>query len=356
MTRHRIGRLRNQLRARGLDGLIVSSLFNIRYLTHFTGSNALCIVRRDGALFLTDQRYLLQSRSEVKGLRRAIGTQGLAEEAAKRNALAGCRTVGFESHSVTYAQYRGWKKLFPSVSFVPTSDMVENLSLLKDREELDAIRSAVAITDDVFHQLLSVIRPGVRESEIAAEISYLQRTRGAEKDAFEPIVASGERGSLPHARATTRRIRNGEMVTLDFGCTVRGYNSDLTRTIGVGRVSGKARDIHAAVLDAQTAAVHAARAGMMARDLDAVARRSIANAGYGKYFSHALGHGLGLQVHERPRISSVSTEELQAGSVVTVEPGIYISGFGGVRIEDDVLITRNGREVLNTAPRELMIV
>jgi Xaa-Pro aminopeptidase len=356
MTRHRISKLRRHLRTRGLDGLIVSSLSNIRYLTHFTGSNALCIVRRDAGLFITDPRYLQQSKTEVRGLRRAVATRGLGEEAATRDALAGCRTVGFESHSVTYAQYRVWKKLFPSVSFVPTSDIVEDLSLVKDNEEVAAIRTAVGISDNVFHHLLTIIRPGVRESEIAAEISYLQRKLGAEKDAFEPIVASGERGSLPHARATHKRIKSGEMVTLDFGCTVGGYNSDLTRTIGVGRVSGKAREIHAAVLRARTAAVDAARAGMMARDLDAVARGSIARAGYGKFFSHSLGHGLGLQVHERPRISSLSTEELQVGSVVTVEPGIYISGFGGVRIEDDVLITRNGCDVLNTASRDLIRV
>ncbi|MBM2845192.1 MAG: Aminopeptidase family protein [Bacteroidetes bacterium] len=356
MTRHRIRRLRHQLLARGLDGLIVSSIFNVRYLTNFSGSNALCIVRKNSALFLTDQRYLLQSKVEVKGLRRVIAAGSLSEEAAKRNALADCKTIGFESHSVTYAQYRGLKKLFPSVSFVPTSDLVENLALVKDEEELNAIRSAVTISDKVFHQLLSGIRPGLQESDVAAEISYLHRKFGAEKDAFEPIVASGERGSLPHARATTKRIRSGEMVTLDFGCTVRGYNSDLTRTIGVGRVSGRAKEMYDAVLHAQTEAVAAARGGMMARDLDAVARRSITRAGYGKHFSHSLGHGLGLQVHERPRVSSRSTEELQAGSVVTIEPGIYIGGFGGVRIEDDVLLTRVGCEVLNTAPKKLMIV
>ena len=356
MTRHRIARLRKELTEKGLDAFVVSSLHNIRYLTGFSGSNALCIVRPREAIFLTDSRYNQQSRVEVKGFKRKTVVSGLVEAAARNGNLRGCKKVGFESHYVSYTQYRTLRKAFPSVSFVPTLDIVETLSLVKDREEVRRITEAVSISDKVFDQIVKIIRPGVKELEIAAEISYLNKKFGGEEDAFEPVVASGTRGSWPHARPTSKRIKNGELVTLDFGCTLRGYNSDISRTVAVGRISRRSRDIYETVLDAQRMAIAAARGGMWAKDLDAVARKRIKAAGYGKYFIHSLGHGLGLHVHERPRVSALSKEQLKAGSVITIEPGIYMPRFGGVRIEDDILLTENGCQVLNSAPKELMIL
>jgi Xaa-Pro aminopeptidase len=341
---------------KGLDAFIVSSLHNIRYLTGFSGSSGLCIVRPREAIFITDSRYTQQSRAEVKGFIRKTATSGLVEAAARNGSLKSCKKVGFESHCVSYAQYRTLKKAFPFVSFVPTLDVVETLSLVKDAEEIRKIQEAVAISDKVFGQVVKGIRPGVKELDIAAEISYLHKKFGAEQDAFEPVVASGTRGSWPHARPTSKRIKNGDLVTLDFGCTVRGYNSDITRTVAVGRVSRKSRDMYDVVLDAQCTAIAAARGGMLARDLDAVARKRISAAGYGKYFIHSLGHGIGLHVHERPRVSALSREQLLTGSVITIEPGVYIQRFGGVRIEDDVLLTEKGCRVLNSAPKELMIL
>ena len=357
MTQPRITTLRQALQEKGLDALVVSSLHNIRYLSSFTGSNAICVINHDEAFFLTDGRYREQSRAEVsRSFKRSFITLDLYEGIAGGGFLRGCGKVGFESHFVSYAQYRTMKKLCPAISFVPTADLVERLALRKDATEIAAIRKAVHISDKVFDKVVSMVRPGIEERTIAAEISYLHKRYGAEGDAFEPIVASGQRGSIPHARATSKRIANGEMVTLDFGCTVDGYNSDITRTVAVGRASRRAREMYKAVLDAQRGAIDSARAGMRAQELDAVARERIRHAGFGKYFIHSLGHGLGLHVHERPRISALSTEELQAGSVVTIEPGVYISGFGGVRIEDDVLLTDTGCTVLNAAPKELLIL
>ena len=357
MTQPRISKLRESLRQEGLDALIVSSIHNIRYLTSFSGSNALCVVKQKEADFLTDGRYAEQARDEVsRRFKRTITALGLYEGIAKQRLLHGCKKVGFESHYVSYAQYRTIKKLCPSVSFVPTMDLVERLALLKDVGEIASIQKAVDISDKVFGEVLSMIKPGMEERTVAAEISYLHKHFGAEGDSFETIVASGSRGSLPHARASSKRIQKGEMVTLDFGCVVNGYNSDITRTLAVGRASRRAREIHRVVLDAQTCAIDAARGGMSARELDAVARTQISRAGFGKYFIHSLGHGLGLHVHERPRISSLSKEHLQAGNVITIEPGVYIPNFGGVRIEDDILLTETGCRVLNSAPKELLIV
>jgi Xaa-Pro aminopeptidase len=356
MNKRRIALLRKHMQHNGLDAFIVSSLPNIRYLTGFSGSSGLFLVLKDELFFLTDSRYVQQSSDEVRSCRRLTTKNGLYEGVAEHGLLHGCHHVGFESHTVTYAQYRVLKKLERSISFISSRDVVENTALVKEKKEIECIRAAVHISDGVFNEILLIIKPGVTELEIAAEISYLQKKRGAEKDAFEPIVASGERGSLPHGRASGKKIKNRELVTLDFGCTVCGYNSDLTRTIAVGGASAHARTLYAVVLDAQLEALGSARAGMLAKDLDAIARKRIEKSGYGKYFIHSLGHGLGIQVHERPRISSLSKDRLTAGSVITIEPGIYISRFGGIRIEDDVLLTSNGCDVLTRAPKELMIV
>lgn len=356
MARSRLARLRDGLRRKSLDALLVSSLPNIRFLTRFSGSNALLVVRRDRATFLTDPRYALQSREEVSRLRRIVTQGSLVEAAAAHDLLRRCRRVGFEAHHVTFAQYRMLRRLFPGVEFRSTADLVEDVALLKDRDEIAQIDRAVRITDRVFSDLLPLLRPGVTEIDVSAHISYLHRRYGADRDGFEPIVAGGERGALPHARATTRRFRRGEFVTLDFGCSVGGYHSDLTRTVALGRPSSELRRAYAVVLEAQTEAIAAARAGMPACDLDAVARTFITRAGFGKLFSHSLGHGLGLRLHERPRVSMANREPLRAGSVITVEPGVYAPGKYGVRIEDVVLLTPTGCRVLSHAPRELIVL
>jgi Xaa-Pro aminopeptidase len=356
MTSKRIASLRDVLREKNLDGFVVTALHNIRYLSGFSGTNAALILTHTQAYFLTDSRYAQQIGEEVKGYHRVVTVRGLFETAAQKNLLRGCERVGFEAHYLPYAQYRSLKRLFHGQSFIGTSELVEGLSLVKDRQEIALIKKAAGISDRVFNGILKIVKPGVQEADVAAEISYLHRRLGADRDAFEPIVASGVRGAFPHAGATAKKLKNGEMVTMDFGCTCKGYNSDITRTIGIGRIPARAKEIYDTVRTAQQDAVNHARGGIRAKDLDGVARRRIKERGYGRYFVHSLGHGLGLRVHERPRVSTLSKEVLRAGSVITIEPGVYIPGFGGVRIEDDVLLTEKSCEVLNTSTKDLVII
>lgn len=344
------------MRGLGVDALVVSLPPNVRYLTGFTGSHGLAFVTADGAWLLTDSRYRTQSAGEVKGFRRIVSTQDLWVTLASRKLTRGCRRVAFESESVTFAHYTTLRGALPRTVLVPCRGLVEEIAVTKDPYELSCIRRAAAITDRVFGELLQVLRPGISELDIAAEITYRHRRHGADSDAFEPIVAGGSRAASPHARASSRRVRSGELLTLDFGCVVDGYCSDLTRTVAFGRIGREQKAIYGTVLTAQREAIDAARAGIAAADLDAVARGRIAADGYGRYFSHSLGHGIGLRIHERPRVSHLSSETLQVGSVITIEPGVYIPDCCGVRIEDDVLLTSSGCAVLTRAPKEFMIL
>ncbi len=339
-----------------VDAFLVTFPPHLRYLTGFSGSHACALVGEEVQAFITDGRYTQQARDEVRGWRSYIAQDTLFTELADRRLLSPGMRVGVDGNTLTLAEFRQIRKTFPKVKFLPRVETIESIAAVKDENEIESIRRAVAISDRVFREILPLLKPGVTELEIAAEISYRQRTHGAEADAFEPIVASGERGALPHGRATVKKIRRGEMVTLDFGSVVDGYHSDLTRTVAVGEPSAECRRIHAIVHEAQQRAIDAAADGMSARTLDAVARGHITEQGYEKYFRHALGHGIGLQIHEPPRISMLSKAVLGPGNVVTIEPGIYLPGIGGVRIEDDIVI-RNGRaEVLNRVPRELLIL
>lgn len=352
----RLDALRQKLINSRLDALLLTFLPHVRYLTGFSGSNGICIITNNHQTFLSDGRYRLQAGEEVHGYRIVIASGSLFEAAVKKRLFPKRGKVGFEEQHVTVAELRNLKKLLPHVRFIPTSGLVEELSSVKDRNEIELIQKAVAITDTVFQKLLCIIEPGITELDLAAEITYLHRKHGAEADAFEPIVASGTRGALPHARATEKKIKKGEMVTIDMGGRCKGYHSDLTRTIAVGRPSSRAREIYGVVADAQRLALEAAGSCISGRALDAIARTYIKKKGYGKYFSHSLGHGLGLQVHERPRLSALSNDLLASGNVVTIEPGIYVPGVGGVRIEDDVVIREGFCEVLNKAPKELIVL
>jgi Xaa-Pro aminopeptidase len=358
MTRyaHRVKRLRALLDDQRLDALLVTSLIHLRYLTGFTGTNGLGVVTRHAVWFLTDSRYRLQAARQVRSAQRICTHRPLLDALAEYHCLAYCRRVGFESHVLTFQQYRVLRRSFPRKMFVPTSGVVEKMLLIKEPSELVSMRAAMEISDRVFGEVVTMLRPGMREKDIAAEITYRQRLAGADGDAFDPIVASGERGSLPHARASDKTLKRGEMVTLDFGCTIAGYHSDLTRTVALGHATRQAREIYQLVRDGQEAAIAAAHGEMRASDLDAVARRVITDGGYGPAFSHSLGHGLGLHIHERPRVSSLSNDTLLSGSVITIEPGIYIPGWGGVRIEDDILLTHTGNDILTAAPKDLMVL
>jgi Xaa-Pro aminopeptidase len=356
---HRVDRLRARFPALGVDAFLVTFLPHLRYLCGFSGSAGAGFVTSRGLHFFTDGRYAEQIRKEVGGGWKhhvSPGSGSLFQLIRDSGVVRSGARVGFDGNTLLYQEFRTLKKLVPGSRVLPKADVIEPIAAVKDESEIRAIKKAVEITDRTFNDVLPMIKPGVRESDLAAEISWLQRTHGAEKDAFDTIAASGPRSALPHGHASSKKIAKGELLTLDFGCVVDGYHSDMTRTVGVGRLPAEAKKIYALVLEAQAAAVDAARAGMKTKDLDATARAIIGTAGHGNHFQHSLGHGIGLQIHEAPRISVQSRAVLEAGNVVTIEPGVYIPGLGGVRIEDDVVIGENGCRVLTRSPKELVIL
>jgi Xaa-Pro aminopeptidase len=355
-VRRRSGALRDALRAGGLDALLLSSAHALRYYAGFTGTSGLAVVTPAGAWFLTDPRYREQARAEVRGMRRIVASGTLTGEIAARGLLQGCRRAGFEEEQVTADLLAHLRRSARGTRFVPAGTPVEAPMLRKDTEELAAIRRAIGISERVLDEVLGLLRPGLREREVAAEISHRQRLYGADGDAFEPIVAAGARSALPHARASAGRIKAGEPLLLDFGCTVAGYRSDLTRTVVLGRAPARLRALHAAVLAAQEAAMAAVRPGTDGRTVDAAARGELRRRGLERHFVHSLGHGIGLRIHEGPRLSARSTDPLAEGEVVTIEPGVYLPGFGGVRIEDDVLVTGRGCRRLTRSPRDLLVI
>lgn len=352
----RLQHLRAQFDPFRIDAFLVTFPPHLRYMSGFTGSNGLGIITRDSALLVTDGRYAEQVKEQTHGWKILITQGSLFEKLRTQRTLTPGIRVGFDGNTVLYAQFLALKKMFPRVKFLPKADVVEKLAAVKDAGEIAKIRRAVEITDATFAEILPLIKPGIPELDIAAEISYRQRKHGAEADAFESIVASGERSALPHGRATFKKIAAGELLTLDFGAVFDGYHSDMTRTVAVGRIKPEAKKIYAVVKAAQQAALDAARSGIKAKELDAVARGIIRKKGYEKFFRHSLGHGIGLQIHEQPRISVMSSALLVPGNVVTIEPGVYIPHLGGVRIEDDVIIGETSCEVLNSSPKELLVL
>lgn len=341
--------LRALLAAEGLDGLIVTQMANVRYLTGFTGSSAVAVVLARETLLFTDTRYALQAAEEVKGRTRVE----IAEAdlwAGLWRALGGyseIATLGFESHAISYGQGLRVLQAETPVTRRGVEGLVERLRARKDPEEVAAIREAARLVGEALEAALSCVRPGMQEREIAAVVEHELRRRGSEWHPFPTIVASGPRSALPHAGTSARVVHRGELLLVDVGARVDGYCADLTRTVVVGRADERQRTVYGIVQAAQRAAVAGLRAGMSGREADAVARRVIEDHGFGDAFGHSLGHGIGLELHEAPRLSRQNEDALPAGAVVTVEPGIYIAGWGGVRIEDDVLLSADGAELLS---------
>ncbi len=356
MIRRRLDDVRRLLVARRLDALVVSHLPHMRYLCGFSGSNGLLIISRTRALFATDGRYAEQVKLEVDGPRVVVGAGPLIDLLAPHLRFRRGTVIGFDPDQTSVATLSRFRSALHRSTFRAVPGVLDPLVSVKDEEEIASIREAIAISERVWDEILPMIIPGVRESEIAARISYLHRLNGADGDGFEPIVASGPRGALPHARASERRIRRGELVTIDFGCRWQGYHSDITRTVAVGRPAPELRRLYRAVLDAQLASLLMVRAGVEARAVDAEARRVLRSHRLQQHFRHSLGHGLGLQIHEQPRLAPISNDILRDGQVVTVEPGVYVPGLGGVRIEDDVVVRPHGRDLLTSIPKELLVL
>ncbi|MDH4070808.1 MAG: Xaa-Pro peptidase family protein [Ignavibacteria bacterium] len=356
MTSKRIARVRQELRNLRLDAFLVTALPHVRYLTGFSGTNGLSLITPRRHLFFSDSRYKRQAQAEVHGATHHITQRELIDEAGRTAAGRTPVRIGFEAAHCTVMQHRLLRKSAGKSTLVPTTGVMEQIVAVKERDEVSAITRALRISERVLDHLLPMIRPGVSELDLAAEISYQHKRFGADGDAFPPLVASGARSAFPHAKPTGNRIRSGQIVLLDFGCSINGYNSDMTRTVVVGRVPAGVRKMYSAVLEARDRAIDAIRPGIRASVIDGVARRVLDARGLGELFVHSLGHGVGLSVHERPRISSLSSETLESGYVVTIEPGVYRPGVGGIRIEDIVCLTRRGSRVLTKAGRTLLVV
>lgn len=351
----RLSSIKSNLKELGIDSFLVKNLSNIRYLSGFSGSAGALLLTKNKDYFISDFRYKTQSKMEVYDNFNIIiykqHSYGYIGELAKKHGL---KKMGFESNFLTVNDAQSIKKEFPLVKFIGINALVEKFTSQKNEREIELTKKAVEITDKVFSKILSIIKPGMAENDISAEISYYHKKYGASGDSFDPIVASGERSAFPHARPTSKKIQNNELVTLDFGCTVEGMKSDMTRTIAFGKIPAECKKIYNIVLEAQQRALDNVRAGISVKKLDSYARGYIKSKGYGNNFGHGLGHGLGYDIHEGPAINPRTEYKLLVNNIVTIEPGIYVEGLGGVRIEDDVVVKENGCEILNISPKELI--
>jgi len=346
----RVEQLRKVLAQQELEAMIVTQPENRRYLSGYTGTDGTLILTQDKARLITDFRYTEQAEREAPGFQIVEASPTLlGTELGRLVADPGARRVGFESHQVTCSQCDEWKETVPEIELVPLKYTVERLREIKDESELDLIERAAAIGDGAIAHIRMFLKPGMTEKEVAWELESYMRTHGAEAVAFDIIVGSGPNGAMAHATISDRVIQEGEPIVIDLGARVEGYNSDLTRTLFLGQPDERFQELYYLVLDAQMAALTGIKPGMTGREADALARDVIEAAGYGERFGHGLGHSVGLAVHEEPRASRTSEAVLRPGNTLTVEPGIYITGWGGVRIEDLVVITEKGVEILSKA-------
>lgn len=348
---NRIDRLRHLMKAEGVDALLVTKRENVRYLTGFTGSAGSVMIASGRPWLITDFRYNLQARQETSGLEILIQKTDFPSALRDAADRTGVEKLWFDESSLTI---EGLKKLRKQrLTLKGHRDLVGELRQRKDEQELVSIRKAIRRATESFQELKKYIRPGARERGLAFMLEFLMREKGARKAAFDTIVASGRNGAMPHASVTDRRIKKGDLVTFDFGAEADGYFCDITRTLCVGRPSARQREIHALVLSAQTAAIKSVYPGISCKTVDDAARDTIKKAGHGGHFGHGTGHGIGLMVHEGPSLSPLTRDRVERDMVFTIEPGVYIPDWGGVRIEDMVLVTESGAKVLTALPREL---
>jgi Xaa-Pro aminopeptidase len=338
-----------------LDGYVVTHPANLRYLCGYTGSNGLLLLLAGRRIFFTDGRYTLQARTEVKGARIVIARGPLVNDAAKLAGNLRSAAVGFEGDHTSVVAAARMRELMPKkIELKPTSGWIERQRMIKDADELTLIRRAVNLGASVYKQALNAIRPGTYESEIAGNLEFAARKAGADGMSFDTIVAGGKRGALPHGRASSQPIPRRGFVVVDSGVVLDGYCSDMTRTPHVGRITRQGRAWYQAVLEAQLAGIAAVRPGASAEQVDAAVRGVLRRAKLDRFFTHSTGHGVGLEIHEPPRLGKQQSEKLEPGMVITIEPGIYIPDKGGIRIEDMVLVTERGAEVLTPVDKELL--
>ncbi|PUA39955.1 Xaa-Pro dipeptidase [Paenibacillus elgii] len=356
MQQQRIGRLRSLLEQKGLPALLITNATNRKYMTGFTGSAGYVLITADRAVLLTDFRYVTQASEQAAGYEIIEHGPKVVESVHDLLRKWDIVKLGFEQTDLSYGTYSSYAEALGGIEFVPTGGLVELLRMIKDDEEIAIMQQAADLADRAFVHVLGLLKSGVKELDISLEIEMFVRKHGAASTSFETIVASGERSALPHGKASDKIIGTGEFVTLDFGAYYKSYCSDITRTVIVGTPTDKHRDIYKIVLEAQMEALERIKPGMTGKEADAVARDVIKRYGYGDHFGHGTGHGLGMEVHEAPRLSVQGDVVLAPGMVVTVEPGIYLPGFGGVRIEDDIVITETGNRRLTQSSKDLIVI
>lgn len=351
----KLQKLRSSFEKLGIDALLITSEFNRRYMTGFTGSAGVVLISKDKALFITDFRYVEQASKQCEGFEIVKHTGTIPEEVSEQAKKMGIQKLGFEQDHLTYSAFKAYEKAVKT-ELVPISGVIEKLRLIKGESEIKILKVAADIADAAFKHILDFIRPGVTELAVSNELEFFMRKAGAASSSFDIIVASGYRSALPHGVASDKVIEKGDLVTLDFGAYYNGYVSDITRTVAVGEPDEKLKEVYNIVLEAQLRGMEGIKPGMSGKEADALTRGHITEKGYGEYFGHSTGHGIGLEVHEGPALSAKSDIILEPGMLVTVEPGIYIPGLGGVRIEDDTLITKDHNEKLTHSTKELIIL
>jgi Xaa-Pro aminopeptidase len=343
------------LAAHKVQALVVSSAANIRYLSGFTGSNGLMLLLPERVVLFTDPRYKLQAASET-AVEVHVERASLLLAAAKWIRRKSIRRIGYEKNNISHRAFLALDDPLPgSARLIPIAGLVETLRMVKSPGEIGLIRRSVHTNSEAFAQTLAQVRPGITEIDLAAELEYRMRRLGAEKPAFDSIVASGPRSAFPHASPTRNRLKSG-LLLIDMGAMREGYASDMTRMAFLGRPSAKIRKLYSAVLEAQLTALAAVREGVTAESIDRTARRVLRSHGLDRAFVHATGHGLGLEIHEMPKLGKGDKTPLRAGMAVTIEPGVYLQELGGIRIEDTVAVTRTGCEVLTATPKELVVI
>ena len=351
----RRNRLRKLIAQSGADALLVTNFKNVTYLTGFTGDDSFLLVTENSETLISDRRYTTQLGEECPGLKLEIRGPGERMVPVTVGVIERARVkrVGIEAESATVSLERSLGQELSKVEIVPTDSLVERLRIVKDRDEVEETRRAARQAERAFEVVKALLTPEMTELEVAAELEYQARRFGAKALSFPAIVAVGPRAALPHATPTAAKLKSNDFVLIDWGANSGQYMSDLTRIIVTGKISPKLRKVYGVVLTAQLAAIDAIRPGVTCEEVDRVARKIISKAGFGRAFGHGLGHGTGLEIHEAPRLAAGQKTKLRPGMIVTVEPGIYLPGWGGVRIEDDILVTRTGHEVLTDVPKQL---
>ena len=350
-------KLSDELSKHDLDGMLVTNMVHIRYLCGFTGSSATLLVTQEGTTFISDGRYVFQSENEVKGAEILIDSISHFEVIKNKNLLKNGQKIAIDGNNVSYQNFVTIGKVLTYIELVNMTNIIETMAMQKDEKELEAIKTAVEITDMAFAEVFPMVKIGVEEKVIANQLSFLYRKYGdSDSDAFAAIVGSGPNSAKPHHTPTERKIGPGELLVIDSGAKFAGYHADMTRSFATKGYSDEQKTIYDIVLKAQMNSIDGIKSGVSCKSIDKIARDHISSAGYGKFFDHGLGHSLGLEIHENPRFSKVSTENLGTNYVMTVEPGIYVKDVGGVRIEDDVVVKEEGYQILNKTPKDFYVI